>query len=350
MISPEEQLRRQYGKHGIYAGSTHFHDYWCRDSMFASLGALAIGDYEIVGKTLDNFLNNLREDGHVAMRIGSTSQILRYLGFPTKHGVHHRQDKGNNSVYDSNSLLLIVAQIYEHKSGRMLDREKMKEVVRWLDDHDRDGLLHEKKYASWDDSLKLTGARLYTNVCYYKALLAAADLLTNPIYLKRAEHTKSEIQKWWNGDYFSDGANAACMPGGNLLAIIWGVCEREQSDKILKRIADRDSIVPPAGFWHPTWREVFLPFYLINMTDYHGKMEWSWLAGAEIAAYRSLGNNKEADKRYEAVLGLIERYGTLYEVYEEDRPVNRLIYRSEKDFAWGLGMLLASRSGDGVRY
>src|SRR4051812_35990251 len=94
MLSLEEKLKGQYGTNGIYAGSTHFHDYWCRDSMFASFGALSLGDHEVVGAAVNNFLNNLRADGHVAMRIGSKNQVLRYLGLPTRHGVHHWQDKG----------------------------------------------------------------------------------------------------------------------------------------------------------------------------------------------------------------------------------------------------------------
>jgi len=343
MIPPEEQLRNQYGKRGIYAGSTHFHDYWCRDSMFASLGALAIGDYEIVGKTLENFLGNLRDDGHVAMRIGSTNQILQYLGFPTKHGVHHRQDKGNNTVYDSNSLLLIVADKYERLSGHIIDREKVKETVRWLDEHDRNGLLHERAYASWDDSLRLTGARLYTSVCYYSALIAASEMLKDPAYAERAEKTKSLIQEWWNGRYFFDGENKACLVAGNLLAILWDVATQEQSENILEHIAHRKTIIPPAGFWRPTLREVYPLFFFINLQDYHGMMEWSWLGWAEIAAYRKIGNYAEADRRTELMMRQIERYGTLHEVYKNDKPVRRLIYRSERDFAWGIGMLLVSR-------
>lgn len=342
-ITLEERLRNQYGKHGIYAGSSHFHDYWCRDSMFASLGALAIGDYGIVGITLRHFLDNLRGDGHAALRIGTKNQVLRYLRLPTSRGVHHCQDKGSNETFDSNSLLLIVAEKYERLSGDTLEAGKLAKAAGWLDGQDKDGLLHEGKYASWDDSLKLRGARLYTNVCYYRSLLAAAKLLNDPLYAGRAEKTRSQIQSWWNGTYFSDGANSACMVAGNLLAILWGIASSGQAEKILDHIADRRSIAPPAGFWKPTRKDVFLPFFLIHVNDYHGKMEWSWLAAAEIAAYRMTGNEAEADMRTEAVLDQIERYGTLHEVYEHDRPVRRLIYRSEKDFAWGLGMLLASR-------
>ncbi|MDP4231008.1 MAG: hypothetical protein Q8916_11470 [Bacteroidota bacterium] len=345
MVTLEDRLRKQYGEHGIYAGSSHFHDYWCRDSMFAALGALAIGDPEIVRTTLMYFLDNLRDDGHVALRIGTKNQVLRYLGLPTSFGVHHSQDKGSNDAFDGNSLLLIVAEQYERVSGDLLNREHIRKVVAWLDANDRGALLHEGKYASWDDSLKLTGARFYTNVCYYRALRAAAVLLNDPKYVERAERTKMIIQTWWNGRYFADGANSACMVAGNLLAILWGVASTEQAGKILDHIADRQTISPPAGFWNPTWKDVFIPFFLIHINDYHGKLEWSWLAAAEIAAYRIIGNESEAARRTAALLGQIERYGTLHEVYQDDKPVRRLVYRSEKDFSWGLGLLLVSHEG-----
>jgi hypothetical protein len=312
--------------------------------MFASFGALSLGDFPQVQATLNNFLTNLRNDGHVAMRIGTKNQILRYLKLPTSHGVFHVDDKGGNDTYDGNSLLLIIAEKYERLSGDRLDRNLLTEVVRWLDHHDRDGLLHEGMYASWEDSIKHTGPRLATNVCYYRALVAAAALLDNPIYLKRAEHTKNAIGQWWNGEFFTDGANAVCMTGGNLLAILWGMTTKEQSSAILKRIASRTSIIPPAGFWKPGSKDVFLLFFLINLSDYHGMLEWSWLAAAEIAAYRVIGNSDEADRREKLVMELIEKDATFYEVYENDKPVSRLVYRSEKDFAWALGMLTTSRA------
>ncbi|MEI8135574.1 MAG: hypothetical protein WCH46_10970 [bacterium] len=340
----EQRLRDQYGKKGIYAGSSHFHDYWCRDSMFASFGALAIGDHEIVYNTVSHFLDNLREDGHAAMRIGTKNQVLRYLGLPTTSGVFHAQDKGKNDTFDGNSLLLIVADMLTQLSGSSLPLDKLEHVTSWLNAQDKTALLHEGKYASWDDSLKHQGARLFTNVCYYRALRAAANLLNDPSYLIRAEKTKAEIQAWWNGTYFADGKNEALLVAGNLLAIIWGVATKEQAKKILDRVADRKTIVPPAGFWKPKPKDVFLPFFLLHINDYHGKMEWSWLAATEIAAHRVMGNTSEADERTDKVLQQIHIYDTLHEVYENDKPVSRLIYHSEKDFAWGLGLMLASRS------
>ncbi|MEP7234964.1 MAG: hypothetical protein ABI778_06680, partial [Ignavibacteriota bacterium] len=327
----EQRLRNQYGKGGIYAGTGHFHDYWCRDSMFASFGALAIGDFDMVKTAVSGFLDAIRADGHVAMRIGSNNQVLRYLGLPTSSGVFHAQDKGSNDVFDSNSLLLIIADKYEEHSGRSFDRTKLASVAAWQESQNRNGLLHEGKYASWDDSLKHTGPRLYTNVCYYRAQLASAKLFLDPAYMLRAEKTKEKILQWWNGAYFVDGANPTCMVAGNLLAILWGIATPEQSVHILQHIAKRKSIVPPAGFWIPGRKDAFLPFFLIHLHDYHGMMEWSWLAATEIACYRAIGDEVEADRRTEMMLGQIEKYGTLYEVYENDKPVKRLIYRSEPD-------------------
>ena len=83
------------------------------------------------------------------------------------------------------------------------------------------------------------------------------------------------------------------MPGGNLLAVIWKIASIEQSNSLLARIAKRGSLSPPAGFWTPGIRDAYLPYFLLNIADYNGKMEWSWLAAAEVSAYRIIGNDIE---------------------------------------------------------
>ena len=164
--------------------------------MFAAFGALSLGDTDIVGALLNNFLNKLSNDGHVAMRIGTKNQILRYLHLQTSHGAHHSQDKGSNVTYDGNSLLLIIAEKYESLTGITLNREKLRLVAKWLVDQNDDGLLYEGPYASWEDSLKHRGARLYTNVCYYRAQLSQSRLFRDTELAIKALRTKSGIQGW----------------------------------------------------------------------------------------------------------------------------------------------------------
>ncbi len=349
MVSLRDRLRKNYGKDGIYAGSSHFRDYWSRDALFACFGALALKDYAIVRKTLDLFLNNLDDTGHVPLRIGGKNEVLRYLGLPTKQGAWHNQDKGNNPSYDGNALLLIVAQKYEDLSGEKIDRKQLRLVQAWNDTHEKKHLLHEGPYSSWEDSVKHSGARLYTNVCYYRSLLAATSLFNNVTYQRRAENTRKALQRWFNGTYFTDGKHKHCMVAGNLLAVVWGVADREQANSVLQAIASRQTIVPPAGFWKPTMRDAYIPFFFIHLQDYHGMMEWSWLAAVEIAAYRVIGNTREANRREKILDTLIRTYKGFHEVYENDKPVSRLVYRSEKHFSWAMGLLLASQHVDVLR-
>lgn len=346
----QHALRRRYGKQGIYAGATHFADYWSRDALFACLGSLALKDYDQVRATLEHFLAHLDKDGHVPLRIGAKSEVRRYLRLPAGHGAVHSQDKGNNESVDGNSLLLIVAQHYEQACGKRLDRIKLAQVQQWLDKNDHEGLIAQGPYADWEDSIKHQGVRLYTNLCYYRGLIAAAYLFSDERFVARALNTKRAIQLWWNGTHFRDGPQRkTLMTAGNLLAVTWGLASLQQSRAILERIARRNTVCPPAGWWKPGARDVYVPFFLINLRDYHGMLEWSWLAALEIGAYRIIGEESEALKRESALQQLIDLHGTLYEVYEHDKPVRRLVYRSEREFAWALGILIAAK-GEKARY
>jgi glycogen debranching enzyme len=343
MASLSTVFRKQYGK-AIYAGSSHFHDYWARDALFACYGALALKDYAVVRRTLLLFLNNIDHDGHVPLRIGAKNPVLKYLRLPTKEGVWHAQDKGDNPAYDGNALLLILAERYEQCTNKPLPREKLRRVVAWIEQNVDNNVLAEGPYSSWEDSIKLHGPRLYTNVCLYRAWNAAAVLFSEQQYRVQAERTANVIHHWWNGHYFTDGPkNKSCLVAGNLLAIVWGLSTPEQTPRILTHIAKRPSVIPPAGFWRATLRAVYWPFFLIHLHDYHTTLEWSWLAAIEIASYRLHGQTDMANSREAALHALIERYDGLHEVYKRDKPVHRLIYRAETDFSWALGLLIASQ-------
>jgi hypothetical protein len=343
MTKLHEYLREQYGPRGIYAGSTHFKALWIRDSLFACFGALALKDYTIVEKNINTILANLRE-GHVPLRIGYKSQILQQVGLPAGYGVTNNQDKGNYPPFDGNSLLLIIAEKYENSTSKKLDHDKLKQVVSWFDKNEKNSLLYEGPYASWEDSLNLTGPRLYTNVCYYRALIAASKIFKDSSYLIRAAKTKKQILKWWNGKYFTDGHRNTFMAAGNLLAILWGIADSKKSKKILKYMSKRKTICPPACYRPIKTTEV--PWYmrLLGLRQYHGTMEWSWLAAAEIACYRLINEPKEAYRRNTLLVGLMEKYGGIYEVYINNLPVKQFFYKSEKNFAWTLGIFIASQS------
>jgi len=347
-INYAQALRKQYAPRGVYAGASHFRDVWARDAFFASFGSLSIGDSLHARDTVQFFLDNLREDGLVPIRIGAKDEVLNYLGLCFRFGPVYSQDKGRNPAVDPNLLLLILAEAVERaqkSKGKRFDRTALKRVATWVTNTIvSDGVLHQGSYADWEDSIKTRGPRLYTNVCLARALRAAAYLLSDKSYGARAKRVEDYIQSWWNGSYFTDGPiEERMMTAGILLAIIWGIATRAQAKIILKRLARRTTTCPPSGYFTPTLRSVYAPFFLIGLSDYHASMEWSWLAPLEALAYEHIGMKAEATARRKRFDALAARHGTVHEVYELDKPINRRFYRSERDFAWALGLRLAKR-------
>lgn len=337
-------LRKQYAARGVYAGASHFRDVWARDAFFASFGSASIGDVSHARDTVQLFLDSMRADGLIPIRIGAKDEVLNYLGVCFRFGPVYSQDKGRNPAVDPNLLLLILAEAVERAGGKKFNREELARVTAWMvaATSRSDGLIHQGPYADWEDSIKTPGVRLYTSVCLARALRAAARLLNDASYTKRAVRVEKAVRSWWNGTHFTDGpSEQRLMTAGNLLAIIRGIASKTQARSILKRLARRTTVCPPSGYFTPTTRSVYAPFFLIGLADYHAKMEWSWLAPLEALAYEKIGMQAEAKRCRAQFDALAAQYGTVHEVYALDKPVHRRFYRSETAFAWAIGIRLA---------
>ena len=338
-------LRNQYAPRGVYAGASHFRDVWARDAFFASFGCIGIGDVAHARDTVQFFLDHMRHDGLIPIRIGAKDQVLNYLKLSFRHGAVYTQDKGRNHAVDPNLLLLILADAVERAGGKRFNRAELTHVAHWVVARlGPDGLIHQGPYADWEDSIKTRGSRLYTSVCLARALRAAATLLNDKTYAKRAATVERAVQTWWTGTYFADGPHEQrFMTAGNLLAIIWGIATKQQAQSILKRLARRTTVCPPSGYFKPSLQSVYLPFFLVGLSDYHTSMEWSWLAPLETLAYETIGETVEATRRRRQFDALVERHGSVFEVYELDKPVMRRVYRSERDFCWAIGLRCTKR-------
>jgi glycogen debranching enzyme len=341
-------LRKQYAPRGVFAGASHFKDVWTRDALFASFGSIAVGDISHARDTVQFFLKHSRDDGLIPLRIGAKDQLLNYCGFGFRSGPVYAQDKGGNPAVDPNLLILILADRVERaegNTGKRFNRAALRNVVDWtLANLDSHHLIRQGPYADWEDSIKTTGNRLYTSVCLVESLRSASRVLADASLERRALAAERAITTWWNGSYFTDGPlNKRMMTAGNLLAIVWGIATREQARAILKRLARRTTTCPPAGHFVPTVKDVYAPFFLVGLADYHASMEWSWLAALEIHAYEKAGMKDEATRRRAAFDALVTRHKGVYEVYLRDKPVRRTVYRSERDFAWAIGLRLAKR-------
>ena len=102
-------LRARYTDRGIVAGSTHFSDIWVRDSIYASFGALSVGDYDIVKNNLKTLLDYKSDTSQIPLRVGEKHFMKKFLfGISSKTPqARFIDDKNVSVVVDSNSLFII---------------------------------------------------------------------------------------------------------------------------------------------------------------------------------------------------------------------------------------------------
>jgi len=358
-------LRGRYQKQGIFAGSHHFDDYWARDSFYGSLGALAIGDAAIVKKNLELFLKYQKSNGQIPVRIGVSrfgvvAKVFN-IRLPFISAPRYWQDKGFNPSTDQNSLLIIA--FYEYmKKTKDIDflkkyYPKLIKCIEWnlLYNIDDDLLMEEGPFATWQDNIKKTGKVLYTNVCHLHALYCISKLFemlkerkVQDKYMEFYKKTKEKLNEYfWNGDYYIDWFDKKefdyFATDGNALAIIWGIADKEQAEKIMESSEE-------LGINRSVPSLTNLPFYpkgiatsfflnLIGLHDYQNGMCWLFLGCMDALAKWKSGMKKESIEVLSRIAEIIVRYNDVYEVYSEDgKPIMRTFYKSENNFTWTAGM------------
>lgn len=356
-----ETLRNRYSTHGIFAGARHFSDIWVRDSMYASLGALSIGDTEIVKTNLTTCLSHCSPSGQVPLRIGQKHFLLKFLFGLTPKVPQSRftEDKGISIPTDSNPLLVMILDLYLNQTSdyqfAMGHFESIRKVVDWnlYQDIDNDWLVEEGHYAGWADSLKKNGKVAYTNVLHWKAYESFADLckvLKEPelsdFYQKIADKIKSRINEvFWNGRYFvdwvnDDGKMQVFSADANLFAIIFGLATHDQGikieDYVLEHGLDSGFTIKTCHPGYPS-QHIYPPFRFIQMDDYHNGMDWLWIGCVDALAKLKIGRRNEAIGLITRMSEKIIEYNGVYEVYYDGKPVDRVFYSSENWFTWSSG-------------
>ncbi len=340
-------LRECYDESGILAGRHRLAEYWARDGMFASLGANALGDFEVVRNHLDLFLTFQREDGLIPL-------FISWKKKKPKYGL-----LGKN--IDSNSLLIIAFADYIKYSRDTLFLErnyrKLSATMEWLNrrDKDRDGLIEEGLFENWQSTVIKSGKVLYSNCCYYCALKEYAWLskkagvtIVEQQYNKKAERTKHALNlNLWEGDYYYDwlgiGPKNFFDSAGNILAILFGVANVHRAHDIIDFIEkNRLNSVPikTTEPQYPFWRinPLLLPF---RTYYYHNGFSWPWLGCAYAMALNKIGEKKKAIEELTRVARFIERECVTDEVLDfEGNPMSSFLWKSERPFAWTAGLFV----------
>ena len=357
----KRELRSCYGENGIYAGLNHFKDYWARDMFFACLGAIAIKDFTIVEKSLKLYLKNAKKNGELPIRIGrSTNEIILSLikksSFSRKPIFNN--DKNNNKSTDQNSLFIIALFEYVKTSKNMKILEHMNEIEKIMlwnfsVDMDSDNLIEENKYCSWADSIKKQGKVLYTNVLHAHALQCLKKLYElkkntekKLLYENKAKQTKKSINKlFWNGEYYSDWIFAgkrydflAYPP--NYLSIIYNITDEEKEKKMQRTFKKYAGKLGSCVYQKYPLRHISKRIMIGGMKDYHNGLSWLWIACLNVLMQNKIKNKVYLKNTIKEIAKIIVEFDGVYEIYDKNKPVNRLFYRSEKPFAWSAAMFL----------
>ena len=332
--------------HGILAGRKHLCFYKARNAMFASLGANAIGEFTVSWKSIELFLSNQRKDGLIPHRI--TAKLKPHF--------HHIVSEPR----DGNALVIIALRDYFEKAGDMPFLEKHFEAaakaMAWLkaQDSDRDLLVEEPFLANWQETVLKEGKVLYTNCLYYQALKDFSEI-ANAVgnerqadeHRKMATRVKDQINaKFWFGNYYLDWIGAikhsTFSTAGNVLAVLSGLADREQSQMIENKIKQHQLNKVPLQANYPVYPFWRIPpsLFPVEAYNYHNGSSWPWIGCLNAIALNEMDLRKEAKHELKSMARLINENGSVHEVFLNGKPIKSWFLKSEPFFSWNSGLFL----------
>lgn len=353
--------------------SVGHHQIWARDTMIASLGA------------------RLAQEEEIQLALTASVALLRdHSGRPglIPNNVSGKTQKANYRAYADGGLWWIIGA-----SRLAADAGTIRSVLRWYEcqDVDQSGLLSMQEGSDWQDLFCTRGKGLYLNCVYVLALRAAAKVLAashrqeSDRCLSRAERVGERINAWlwYQGDgnllrhishsFSTEAAGPQDFLGrerwipnkrylveeryylpylgfraagewfdsfGNILAILAGVADEQQSNTILDFIARHSldrwplrSLTPCVKPGDPDWRDYYGS--LNTPHRYHNGGVWPFIGGFYVAALVQAGRRDDALSALQRLAELNEA-GEFNEWHhgESGEPMGA------KDQAWSAGMYL----------
>ncbi len=358
-------LKSCYSRFGIVAGKRNYDDYWTRDAGFASQGALALGDFEIVKRHLE-LLIRFEKKGAIPFLIREYFPGSAFVGrkIPVRLIPCYRSHKflWLSEVIDSNAYFVIMlcefAKASKNEKFFLNRQETVEKALKWyLPRMDRKSDLVKENYiASWNDGIYKKGVVLTTNAIVYKAFESYLDLCQDlgvapdrdlaEVFLKMAQG----FQKvFFNGEFFSDWVDRKKYDyfdaAGNLLAIIYDLADEKQAEKILDFVKEKLYHPPLMKLCHPRYplSKVELGNLLFGMKEYWRGKEVFWSDHVCLYALALIKQNKASEG--EAVLAgfskLVQEHNGIYEIYDRKfSPFSAFFYRAEHPYARGAGLLV----------
>lgn len=372
----KKSLLACYTADGVYAGLTHFREYWARDGLWTVLGILKVGDLSVAQKQINLFIRSMDKNGEVPMRIGSEfGSFWKLLGLPYLGKVRplfnlnpayfwfSGRDGRHLRGKDGGSLLAIASCEYLKHGGNHKQVEiwwpKLTRAMSWYEKHKTNHLVNEDWHEGWMDSLRLTGATLYTNILYLKAQTSMEKIAktlgkNSLIWRRRYQETRSSLLKnFFNGSYLNNtgGGPRERQPfvvDGNMLAVWWKIVTPKSARLIIDHFLKSGVDHPvPCRVNTPKFHHSLIPqrFNLIGLSGYHNDdCAWLWIGAVSVLALKKHYSDK-AKLLLEKIAKLIVKHDAVYEIYNSrGNPYNTWFYRSEHPFAWSSALFLTAAS------
>jgi len=352
----------------LCAGVRNFREPWARDFGFASFGLIELNEHQATRECLEVFFINQKPSGQFPVKIHSTSIVDRYLHSlfkreqPVSAPIKPKYVTAHKTIsLDGNALLIIATLNYAQRTGDhqfvQARWKNLKQAVNWLEKHalEADGLLHQKAFADWADSIAREGRILYTNVLFWKALQDLAEAAASYNYIEdryyfaaKANYLKKSINEYfWRDDlgYFVtsqvfDNLSSA----GNLLAIAWDMTSPEQAHAILDNMNEFGMADPvPTQVVHRPYPDEFIAIEnrMGGIPHYHTSAAWLWLGAWHIIALARMRRMAEAEILLHRISKVIARDGTVHEVYAPTgQYLSTFWYTSEAPLTWSAGMVV----------
>jgi len=321
-IQARRLLHANLTPHGISAAAGHDRNYHCvfgRDSAICSLAMARSADDEL----RDGAARALRT---LAAHQAANGQIPKFVDAENGRG-----DFWYVGCLDATLWWLIAIDYMERHGDRPLRSqldEPVARAIRWLQcqEHPQLHLVQQNEASDWADIMPRSGFVLYSNALWYhvKRLYALPDfdsthhhfnhlfhpfsrdlpeyrrlrLLTH--YVRQKARHSDLYLSFVNFSYFGDEGDVF----GNLLAILFGLADSVQSNRILRSL-DRDAVADPLpvrvvcepiGRDDPLWRP-YMSRHRQNLEyQYHNGGCWPFVAGFHVLALAATGRDRDAQR------------------------------------------------------
>ena len=295
--------------HGFHAAYPGYDAVWARDSMITSLGA------SLLGKKFQNtFKQSLIT---LAKHQSLKGQIPNAVDIFSK-----RKNHIDYKSIDSSLWFVIGHHIYKHrfKDNSLYNQQNknIKNALTWLSyqDFGESSMLEQQPTSDWQDAFPHRyGNTINTQALYYKIM----QLTKNTKEAEKLFNAVNKINdiKLWNGNYYYSyrwknhskykeiGTWFDSL--GNILAIVFDLANKYQSEKILSHIEKKKinlpypikAIFPPITRKSEYWQDYYAdseagkPFHYLN-----GGI-WTFIGGFYILALIKQKHFRKAEEQLE---------------------------------------------------